>query len=394
MARWHEPVGDTTLDGVEVQVATPMNAGNLVHAPVIVQGSAVQQPDGSAVVVQGVPTRAASFSGAPPIRAARQLSDRANRTRRHVAPDGSIVKWTCVFLTLIIISAMIWLPVQAKVTDNNAIWYIVLPLFLVGGFLATLLGQPKGGKKMGEADKCLLWGGLIFIWIGSYMALPATVKQNIEEVRGLSVLEWNTTDIEQRYFTDGYVENLWQARGQTKYRCGDDMCKPDYFISPVFRNSSCVIHKQTSAAGCPYVEDMTEAAAQSNSTACELSPQSNSTDCEVLFIALSEDRIDTTTGTCKGGSGGLCAYQSKWTCGGNSEGDPFGDDCGPRSLCKYTLAPLMADVPSVEALCQYPMYQIGDSEEEGKKDFTTASYIFFGGFGLLVGQLTTAGFRK
>ena len=160
-----------------------------------------------------------------------------------------------------------------------------------------------------------------------------------------------------------------------------------YFIAPVYSNRSCVRH--SNATKCPVVEDGLAARKAANGSSCVIESE-----CEVLFIALSLSRITTTTGACSGGSGGLCAYKSKWTCGGNRQGNPLQDDCGPRSLCEHTLTPRMAGAPAQGggqvvagtpmAACYDHFYQIGDSEEEASGQFGAACIVFGSGAGFVV----------
>lgn len=56
----------------------------------------------------------------------------------------------------------------------------------------------------------------IGILYGAYVGVGALVKMNLDDVSGLSVMQWNTTtSAEQFFFTDGYIETIWQARGNS-----------------------------------------------------------------------------------------------------------------------------------------------------------------------------------
>jgi len=85
--------------------------------------------------------------------------------------------------------------------------------------------------------------------------------------------------------------------------------------------------------------------------------------------------IATTTGECARGAGGLCVYKSRWTCGGNRLSDPFGRDCGPRTLCEQQLAATQRF-----GACRADFYEVGDSRVDGDRRLRIALLVFGAGF--------------
>ena len=56
---------------------------------------------------------------------------------------------------------------------------------------------------------------------------------------------------------------------------------------------------------------------------------------------------------------------------------------GPRSLCVGTLTPRMPNATSLQRACYDTFYELGDSEEGGRKDYRVACIVFGVGAALM-----------